>query len=84
MKECEGISGSVRKHFLTISHACLFYCGSVVSVVVQQCGLTGASAALGVEGGSSCGEGVSWGRVHHAGVEGRVGVGPEGCRDTRR
>lgn len=43
-----------------------------------ECGLTSASVALWGEGGSSRGEGVSCGRVHHAGVEGWVRVGPEG------
>lgn len=83
MKLCKVSVEVLRYISWTVSHGCLFYCGSVVSAAVQQCSLTGASAALGVEGGSSCGEGVSCGRVHHAGVEGRVGVGPEGCRDTR-
>lgn len=43
--------------------------------------LTSAPVALGGEGGYSCGEGVSCGRVHYTGVEGRVRVGPEG-RET--
>ncbi len=40
--------------------------------------LTWASVALGGEGRSPCGEGVSCGRVHYTGVEGRVRIGPEG------
>lgn len=38
--------------------------------------LTGAPVALGGEGGAPGGEGIPRGRVHHAGVEGGVRVGP--------
>lgn len=52
-------------------------------VFVWQCRLTGAPVALGGEGGPPRGEGVTRGRVHHAGVEGGVRVGPGGENNRR-
>lgn len=52
-------------------------------VFVWLCCLTGAPVALGGEGGAPRSEGVPRGRVHHAGVEGGVRVGPGGENNTQ-
>lgn len=68
----------------------LRYKMNVEGVFLVQGSLTCMPGAVGSEGGSSCAEGVSCGRVHYAGVEGRIRVGPEGrerhniLQDTRR
>lgn len=47
---------------------------------IREIALGVTCASLEGEGGGRSGEGVSWGGVHDAGVEGRVRVGPEDRR----